>query len=143
MARIADSMTPAATLPRDGGGALAGRVWRPDVGGPSVVAVRSDGVWDISRLAPTMRDLAEAVRNQRGDMSVRELARPIHVVPETKKIDELLREFQDARVQMALVANSSQQTPVASDWRNVSRTSQVTVVAQVVVFMAWHSHTEA
>jgi fumarylacetoacetate (FAA) hydrolase family protein len=60
MARIADSMTPSATLPKDGtAGALAGRVWRPDVGGPSVVAVRSDGVWDISRLAPTMRDLAE------------------------------------------------------------------------------------
>src|SRR5262245_34804621 len=60
MARIADSMTPSATLPRDGtAAALAGRVWRPDAGGPSVVVVRGDGVWDISRLAPTMRDLAE------------------------------------------------------------------------------------
>ncbi len=53
-------MTEALTLPRDGtAGALAGRVWRPDVGGPSVVAVRADGVYDISRHAPTMRDLAE------------------------------------------------------------------------------------
>ena len=61
MARIADSMTPSATLPRDGtAGALAGRVWRPEVGGPSVVAVRGGGVWDISNLAPTMRDLAES-----------------------------------------------------------------------------------
>jgi len=61
MARIGDYMTAAATLPRDGtAGALAGRVWRPDLEGPSVVAVRGDGVWDISRLAPTMRDLAEA-----------------------------------------------------------------------------------
>jgi fumarylacetoacetate (FAA) hydrolase family protein len=61
MARIADRMTPEATLPKDGtAGALAGRVWRPDVGGPSVVAVRGDGVWDISKLAPTLRDLAEA-----------------------------------------------------------------------------------
>ena len=60
MARIADSMTPSATLPRDGtAGALAGRVWRPEVGGPSVVAVRGDGVWDISNLASTVRDLAE------------------------------------------------------------------------------------
>src|SRR5687768_3387852 len=60
MARIADSMTPSATLPMDGAaGALAGRVWRPDVGGPSVVGVRGDGAWDISKLAPTMRDLAE------------------------------------------------------------------------------------
>lgn len=48
------------TLPVDGTkGALAGRVWRPDVDGPSVVAIRSDGVYDISRLAPTMSELAE------------------------------------------------------------------------------------
>jgi fumarylacetoacetate (FAA) hydrolase family protein len=56
-----DRMTAAATLPVDGtAGALAGRVWRPDVAGPSVVAVRTDGIFDISRAAPTMRDLAEA-----------------------------------------------------------------------------------
>jgi fumarylacetoacetate (FAA) hydrolase family protein len=61
MARIQDSMTPEATLPGDGtAGALAGRVWRPDVEGPSVVAIRADGVYDISRQAPTMRDLAES-----------------------------------------------------------------------------------
>jgi fumarylacetoacetate (FAA) hydrolase family protein len=61
MARLADCMRPEATLPKDGtAGALAGRVWRPDVEGPAVAAVRGDGVWDISRLAPTMRDLAEA-----------------------------------------------------------------------------------
>jgi len=34
-------LVEAATLPRDGFvGALAGRVWRPDVEGPSVVALR-------------------------------------------------------------------------------------------------------
>jgi fumarylacetoacetate (FAA) hydrolase family protein len=60
MARVADCMTPEASLPKDGtAGALAGRVWRPDAEGPAVVAVRGDGVWDVSRLAPTMRDLAE------------------------------------------------------------------------------------
>ena len=54
-------MTETITLPVDGtAGALAGRVWRPDAGGPSVVAVRSDGVYDITRHAATMRDLAEA-----------------------------------------------------------------------------------
>ena len=37
------------TLPADGfSGALAGRVWRPDVAGPSVVAIRAGGVFDIS-----------------------------------------------------------------------------------------------
>jgi fumarylacetoacetate (FAA) hydrolase family protein len=48
------------TLPADGAaGALAGRVWRPDLGGPSIVAVRADGVFDVSRAFPTMRDLCE------------------------------------------------------------------------------------
>jgi fumarylacetoacetate (FAA) hydrolase family protein len=61
MRRISAYMTPAATLPKDGtAGALAGRVWLPGAEGPAVVAVRADGVFDISRLAPTMRDLAEA-----------------------------------------------------------------------------------
>ena len=61
MARIADYMTPAATLPSDGTqGALAGRVWLPQAGGPAIAAVRADGVYDISTLAPTMRDLCEA-----------------------------------------------------------------------------------
>src|SRR5579863_6006605 len=49
------------TLPVDGyAGALAARVWRPDVDGPSVVAVRREGVFDISAEFPTMRDLCEA-----------------------------------------------------------------------------------
>jgi fumarylacetoacetate (FAA) hydrolase family protein len=52
-----DSQT---TLPADGAaGALAGRVWRPDLDGPSIVAVRADGVFDVSRAFPMMRDLCE------------------------------------------------------------------------------------
>jgi fumarylacetoacetate (FAA) hydrolase family protein len=51
---------PVAHLPRDGfSGALAGRVWRADLGGPSVVAIRADGVFDVTRAFPTMRDLCE------------------------------------------------------------------------------------
>ncbi len=50
-----------ATLPVDGyAGALVGRVWRPDVSGPSVVAVRAEGVFDASAVFPTVRDLCEA-----------------------------------------------------------------------------------
>jgi fumarylacetoacetate (FAA) hydrolase family protein len=74
MPSVADAMTADATLPKDGTkGALAGRVWLPDAGGPAVVAVRPDGVYDISRLAPTTRDLCEAteptaiVRQGKGD----------------------------------------------------------------------------
>ncbi len=49
------------TLPTDStSGTLVGRVWRPDVAGPSVVAIRHEGVFDISRAFPTMRDLCEA-----------------------------------------------------------------------------------
>lgn len=59
--RLADYLTPAATLPKDGADAtLAGRIWRPDADGPSVVAIRPDGVFDVSAAFPTIRDLCEA-----------------------------------------------------------------------------------
>ena len=48
------------SLPGDGTlGALAARVWCPDVEGPSVVALRGQDVIDITRAFPTMRDLCE------------------------------------------------------------------------------------
>ncbi len=50
-----------AALPDDAARAtLAGRVWRPDAGGPSVVAVRDGAVVDVTAVFPTMRDLCEA-----------------------------------------------------------------------------------
>src|SRR2546423_8438766 len=55
------NLDPRSTLPTDvTAGTLVGRVWRPELNGPSVVAVRADGVFDISRSYPTMRDLCEA-----------------------------------------------------------------------------------
>ncbi len=52
------TLTPAGTLPADGlRGTLVGRAWAGT--GPCVVAVRADGVFDISRAAPTMTDLLE------------------------------------------------------------------------------------
>ncbi len=48
-------------LPDDAARAtLAGRVWRPDAAGPSVVVLRDGAAIDISRAFPTMRDLCEA-----------------------------------------------------------------------------------
>ncbi|WPE19027.1 fumarylacetoacetate hydrolase family protein [Shinella zoogloeoides] len=42
-------------------GTFVGRVWRPDVQGPAVVALRDGKLYDItSGAAPTMRDLLEA-----------------------------------------------------------------------------------
>lgn len=51
-------------LPEDGAkGALAGRLWRADHGGPAVVALRDEGgeavLVDITAQFPTMRDLCE------------------------------------------------------------------------------------
>jgi fumarylacetoacetate (FAA) hydrolase family protein len=39
---------------------LVGRVWRPDLAGPSTIAVRGVEAVDISAAAPTVRDLCEA-----------------------------------------------------------------------------------
>ncbi len=52
-------------LPNDGvAGTLIGRVWRPAAagqpGGPSLVAIRADGVFDITRAAPTSSVLLNA-----------------------------------------------------------------------------------
>jgi fumarylacetoacetate (FAA) hydrolase family protein len=59
MSAFPDALRPA--LPDDDAdAALAGRIWRPDVGGPSVVAVRDGNLLDISASFPTMRDLCEA-----------------------------------------------------------------------------------
>ncbi len=46
-------------IPRDGfAGTLVGRVWRPGApGGPAVAAFRAEGVYDLSRAAPTMAQL--------------------------------------------------------------------------------------
>jgi fumarylacetoacetate (FAA) hydrolase family protein len=54
------SLLTASPLPQDGtAGALVGRVWRPEVNGPAVVAIRDEGVVDITRSFPTVRDLCE------------------------------------------------------------------------------------
>jgi len=57
-------------LPDDGyAGTLVARVWRADVQGPSVVALREDGVFDLSADFPTMAtllDQPDAARAARG-----------------------------------------------------------------------------
>jgi len=59
MSQLRDAARPA--LPEDAATAtLAGRVWRPDAGGPSVVVLRDGAVFDISRHTPTVRDLCES-----------------------------------------------------------------------------------
>jgi fumarylacetoacetate (FAA) hydrolase family protein len=58
MANLSNALKP--VLPQDAEKAtLAGRVWRPEVGGPSVVAIRDGALVDITAAFPTMRDLCE------------------------------------------------------------------------------------
>ncbi len=54
-------LTSAATLPEDhASAALAGRVWRPDVAGPSIVRIEAGRVIDVTAAVPTMTELCEA-----------------------------------------------------------------------------------
>lgn len=51
------------------------------------------------------RDLFKYFREQEVDVPLREALRPAYFVPESKKVDELLRELQNNRVQMAIVVD--------------------------------------
>src|SRR4051812_5270620 len=54
-------LTAASVLPEGArAAALMGRVWRPELGGPSVVAIRPDGVFDVTAQFPTSSQLAAA-----------------------------------------------------------------------------------
>jgi fumarylacetoacetate (FAA) hydrolase family protein len=54
------TLTTKDVLPQDGtNGTLAGRVWLPQAGGPAVVAVRDDGVFDITARVPTVSALCD------------------------------------------------------------------------------------
>ncbi|MFZ5970570.1 MAG: hemolysin family protein [Bacteroidota bacterium] len=48
------------------------------------------------------KDIVQAYVNGQ-DISLREIMRPVHFIPETKPIDTLLREFQVKKIQMAIV----------------------------------------
>jgi fumarylacetoacetate (FAA) hydrolase family protein len=68
------TLTAKDLLPEDGTrGTLAGRVWLPEARGPAVVAVRSDGVFDVTARFPTISalceedDPAKALRDTRGE----------------------------------------------------------------------------
>jgi len=68
------TLTTNDVLPDDGtAGTLIGRVWRPDVDGPAVVAVRADGVFDVTSAFATVSilceqdDPAKALRAAKGE----------------------------------------------------------------------------
>lgn len=53
----------------------------------------------------TVQDILRALRAGEKDMPVTHVMRPVHYVPETKKVDELLRELQKGRMHMAIVVD--------------------------------------
>ncbi len=52
-----------------------------------------------------VRDLLAAIANQQDDNDIRSLTRPAFIVPETKRVDELLEEFRQRRTQIAIVVD--------------------------------------
>ena len=52
-----------------------------------------------------VRDLLAAISNPHEGISVRTLTRPAFVVPETKRVDDLLEEFRHRRIQIAIVVD--------------------------------------
>ena len=57
------TLSAESSLPRDRGRAcLVGRAWRPEVAGPSVVALRDEQVVDVSRAYPTLSELLNQPR---------------------------------------------------------------------------------
>ena len=53
----------------------------------------------------TVQDMLRAIRQDRENDQVTRIMRPVHYVPETKKVDELLRELQKGRMHMAIVVD--------------------------------------
>ncbi|MGC8958918.1 MAG: hemolysin family protein [Chloroflexia bacterium] len=51
------------------------------------------------------KDFLPALRDGRKDLPLRELLRPAYFVPETKVVDDLLRELQHRRIHMAIVVD--------------------------------------
>ena len=52
-----------------------------------------------------VRDLLAAIANPQDESDVRALTRPAFVVPETKRVDELLEEFRERHTQIAIVVD--------------------------------------
>ena len=51
------------------------------------------------------RDVLESLASSRSGASLRNLVRPAYLIPETKRVDDLLEEFQERRTQIAVVVD--------------------------------------
>lgn len=72
--------------------------------GYSRIPVYEQGIDDIVGIA-YVKDIMRASRDGRSEVAVRELVRPAHFVPETKRVSELMREMQRGKFHMAIVVD--------------------------------------
>ena len=98
-----ERLTIAECLPVDRAqAALIGRMWSPAQGGPTPVLVRDTGLYDLSRVAPTVQGLLEqgdpvgAIRRtdalpRIGEMPVKAVSCPLSVQPARKLMQKIHR----------------------------------------------------
>lgn len=72
--------------------------------GHSRLPVYEDTIDDVLGIL-YVRDLLKALVGPEGPAEIRSLTRPAFVVPETKRVDELLQEFRQRRIQIAIVVD--------------------------------------
>ncbi len=73
-------------------------------GGFSRIPVYKESIDDIIGVLYT-KDMLKQLRENHNALPVRDLVRPAYFVPETKKLDDLLREIQQKHVHMVLVVD--------------------------------------
>ena len=73
-------------------------------GGHSRLPVYEDTIDSILGIIHS-RDVMKAMASQYSQANIRDLVRPAFIIPETKRIDDLLEELQDKGVQMAVVVD--------------------------------------
>jgi len=73
-------------------------------GGFSRIPVYEDNIDNIIGILYT-RDMLKQLREGHDHMPIRDLLRPAYFVPETKRLDDLLREIRQRRIHMAIVVD--------------------------------------
>src|SRR3989440_5944868 len=73
-------------------------------GGFSRIPGYEESIDDIAGVLYT-KDMLKQLREDHNTLPVRDLVRPAYFVPETKKLDDLLREIQQKRVHMVIVVD--------------------------------------
>jgi CBS domain containing-hemolysin-like protein len=103
-----DTVVREVMVPRTDMVAVEGRERSSDVlevaiaAGYSRIPVYDQGIDDVVGIVFT-KDLMRAVREERADSAVRDVARTANFVPENKRVSDLMREMQAAKFHMAIV----------------------------------------